>query len=533
MLIPLSVCPLTSIGLRFEMCTARVSRIDGYSPTQDVIVIVIAIVVSRGDRASQHIGDHLLDIGDWADHVDTSRPDVDGGGSYYRQDGVELREFEQLHIHMEDPVSAFSQPEAVSAVIFVSRHSGDTGPLLTAHFTGNFGDAEYGGRPGSFAPAAPALQKRLVEQFKAHAPSEYDVGIECTHHGPTELSVPALFAELGSDEPQWDDPRGAGAVARAVLDVTSSGSDRRPDLVGADGSRRHLVGFGGGHYAPRFTRIVEKTAWAVGHIGSDWQLDTLDTPDDGTDPDDTAELDTPDNPDDSPESTEVVQEIFSASRAGVAVIEGDRPALVSTIRRLGYRVVSETWVSVVDDRPLVLVDALEDCLVSVDSGLRFGRQRPNPPTDGWESAAPAVIKDSLVIHPFPHELLSRTQGIDPARTREVVIEHTVAFDTKQAGSRAAGEAGFTSLEAYNALVAGLVDIFRERYDEVDRDSGVVIARETKFDPALAKKRGVPEGPAFGKLANGNPVEVDGDRVTPDQVSRVTEERYQVDRLDRD
>lgn len=492
--------------------------------------------MSRADRASQQIGDRLLDTGDWAEFVDRSRPDADGGSSYYRREEIELREFEQLHIHMDNPVSAFSEPEAVSAVVFVSRHSGDTGPLLTAHFTGNLGEAEYGGQPASFAPAAPALQKRLVERFKAHAPSEYDVGIECTHHGPTELSVPALFAELGSAEPQWEDPRGADAVARAILEVLSSASGRRPDLVGSTGSRRHLVGFGGGHYVPRFTRIVEETAWAVGHIGSDWQLDTLgNLTDTGNrdDRDNRDDLDNLDHPEESQDALGVIEKMFSASRAEIAVIEGDRPALASLIKRLGYRVVSETWVSVVDDRPLALVDALEDCLGPVDSGLRFGRQRLDPPVEDRESADPTNIADDFTVHSLPGELLSRAQGIDSAQAREVVTEHTIAFDTEQAGSRAAGTAIFNSPTSHDTLVDGLVAILREHYDEVDRDSGAVIARTAKFDPDLAKTRGVPEGPAFGTLADGNPVEIPDGRVTPDQVTRVTEERYQVDRLDHD
>ncbi|MFC6753812.1 hypothetical protein ACFQEU_10110, partial [Halorubrum tibetense] len=55
----------------------------------------------------------------------------------------------------------------------------------------------------------------------------------------------------------------------------------------------------------------------------------------------------------------------------------------------------------------------------------------------------------------------------------------------------------------------------------------VIARETAFDPGLAAKRGVPEGPAFGRLANGEAVEVDGKTVRPVQVSRETRERFPI------
>jgi len=68
---------------------------------------VIAIVVSRADSASEHIGEHLLDLGDWERRDDPSRPDADGGGTYYRTDGFELREFDDLHIYLDDPAAAF------------------------------------------------------------------------------------------------------------------------------------------------------------------------------------------------------------------------------------------------------------------------------------------------------------------------------------------------------------------------------------------------------------------------------------------
>jgi len=200
---------------------------------------VIAIVVSRADSASEHIGEHLLDLGDWERRDDPSRPDADGGGTYYRTDGFELREFDDLHIYLDDPAAAFGggagdetndaasddTDETPEFLAFVSRHSGETGELLTAHVTGNFGPAPYGGEPDTLARAAPGAEKRVVEALAAHAPEGYDVGIECTHHGPTDTSVPSLFVELGSDEPQWTDADAARAVARAVLDLRGTDAD--------------------------------------------------------------------------------------------------------------------------------------------------------------------------------------------------------------------------------------------------------------------------------------------------------------------
>jgi len=43
---------------------------------------VIAVVVSRADYASEHIGEFLLSETEWSVHEDESRPDAEGGGEY-------------------------------------------------------------------------------------------------------------------------------------------------------------------------------------------------------------------------------------------------------------------------------------------------------------------------------------------------------------------------------------------------------------------------------------------------------------------
>ncbi|MDZ5811119.1 D-aminoacyl-tRNA deacylase [Halorubrum sp. AD140] len=479
---------------------------------------MIAIVVSRADSASEHIGERLLAAGDWERREDGTRPDAAGGGVYYRTDGFELREFDDLHIDLDDPTAAFGEGDDdadPAFLVFVSRHSGETGRLLTAHVTGNFGPAPYGGEPGTLARAAPGAEKRVVEALAAHAPEGYDIGVECTHHGPTGVSVPSLFVELGSDEPQWTDAEAAEAVARAVLDLRGTGPDLvtdrgdvaveptgdagdRSDDAGG-GEPRHVVGFGGGHYAPRFTRIVRETAWAVGHVGADWALGEMGAPEPNRD---------------------VIEQAFARSRADHAVIEGDRPDLAATIEGLGHRVVSETWVREVGDRPLSLVERLETDLASVDDGLRFG----------YVSPADAAA-DAVRIRGLPSALLSRAQGIDADAAREAVDTNAVAFDTDQAGTRAAGDAAFAvdaETPDYDDLVDDLAAVLTERYDAVEVAEGAVVAREVAFDPALASDLGVPEGPAFGRLADGRAVEVDGETVAPADVSRTRTERFPIE-----
>jgi D-aminoacyl-tRNA deacylase len=481
---------------------------------------VIAIVVSRADSASEHIGERLLAVDDWERLEDASRPDGAGGGTYYRTDGFELREFDDLHIELNDPAAAFGGDDGAEGdrgdddgrtdldfLVFVSRHAGESGELLTAHVTGNFGPSSYGGEPKTLSTAAPGAEKRVIAALATHAPEGYDVGIECTHHGPTDVSVPSLFVELGSGEPQWADSEAAEAVARAVLDLRGTGpdfagddsdlNDDTPDSANASNEfLRHVVGFGGGHYAPRFTRIVRDTAWAVGHVGADWALDEMGAPD---------------------ANRETIAQTFERSRAAHAVIEGDRPGLTEVIEDLGHRVVSETWVHEVGDRPLPLVERLESDLATVDEGLRFGERSPPSP-------------DAVSIRALPAELLSRAQGVDSEATRDAVAANAVAFDTEQAGTRAARAAAFASnadAPGYADLVADLAEVLESTYGAVEVTDDEVVARESAFAPELARERGVPEGPAFGRLAAGDSVEVDGETVTPEDVSRLRTDRFPV------
>ncbi|QLG50430.1 D-aminoacyl-tRNA deacylase [Natrinema halophilum] len=453
----------------------------------------IAIVESRADRASEHICDQLRDCVDWDRDEDDVRTDADGGGTYYRTDGAELRSFDELHIDLERPAAAFDcDPDLL---VFASRHSGDTGALLTGHFTGNFGPAEFGGEPDSLAEAAPNALARLLASFDEYGPEEYDVGIECTHHGPTDVGCPSLFAELGSGDEQWDDPAGAEAVARAILDLRDVDPRRE----------RQIVGFGGNHYAPRFERVVRETPWAVGHIASDWALEAIDHP--------TAHRD-------------VVERAFEASDAGIALLDGEWPVLEETLGGMDCRVVSETWLREVGDRPLALVDAIESDLGAIDDGIRFGDRRT----------------ESVTVVDLPADLVTTAEGIDHDCVRTIVERNVVAFATDNGGSRVGsqaavpatgteggpdGDAEADSSDPRTAIVEGLAEILEAKFDSVRIEDEAVVAEETAFDPELAREVGVPEGPKFGALAEGDSVTVDGETVRPERVRTERTRRFPI------
>ena len=450
---------------------------------------MLGIVVSRADEASVHVGEHLRAAADWTERTDDARADADGGGAYWTTDDAALREFDALHIDLEDPAAAFDDPDLVAVA---SRHSGETGPLLTAHHTGNLGPAAYGGEPNALAMAAPRATATALAALDDAAPEGYDVGLECTHHGPTAVDVPLLFVEVGSEEAQWRDPAAARAVADAILALR--------DVDPLD--ERTLVGLGGGHYAPRFTRIVRETGWAVGHIAADWGLRSAEDPDDA-----------------------LLRALFERSGATRAVVDGDHPDLVERVEALGYHVVSETWVRETDGVPLDLVAEAEAALSSVEAGLRFGAQARDAGGLGdVDEGTGAAGRPFAVIEPAP-DLLADACGIDAERVREAVEAAAVAYETVEAGNRVEGRVAVADGDAWRRVEAVLVDLLRERYVSVAAEDDAIVVTERAFDPDRARALGVEPGPAFGRLAGGQAVTVGDRTVEPEAVHTTRTRRY--------
>jgi D-aminoacyl-tRNA deacylase len=155
--------------------------------------------------------------------------------------------------------------------IFASRHRSTAGkPSLLVHCTGNWtAEAELGGTPYELAVApASAMREALFEltsQKTKKNLNEYEVTLECTHHGPTSMSTPLLFVELGSSETYWRDETAGEAVANTVFKV-AKGVERR----------KAAVGIGGPHYAPNFTRAIYSSAeMAIGHIIPNYVLNNF------------------------------------------------------------------------------------------------------------------------------------------------------------------------------------------------------------------------------------------------------------------
>lgn len=158
----------------------------------------------------------------------------------------------------------------VEEVIFASRHKSETGkPTLTVHVPGNLtSQALYGGRPREVAWANPQRMKAALlalTSIRNRLKLSYSISLEVTHHGPTEMSVPVTFVEIGSSEEQWTDVEAGEAVAEAIWAAIMCPS-----------KSASAVGFGAGHYAPSHTRVTMKRELAIGHIIPKYVLENVD-----------------------------------------------------------------------------------------------------------------------------------------------------------------------------------------------------------------------------------------------------------------
>ncbi len=260
----------------------------------------VTVVCSTTDRASQNIKHSLLKLRKW---------DV-------KQDVFEFRNFRIIEVHeslvYQDDIDKRLMDKSLPTdlIIFASRHrSKDERAILTVHSTGNVGEARLGGKEKQLASPAPYALRSLLRSLKTLAENQgYEVTLECTHHGPSNVEIPSVFIEIGSNERQWEDGIAGNIVANAILELKE---EKVPVAVG----------FGGTHYAPRQTSLTLEAGITFGHIFPTYVLDKVDE--------------------------DIVQQAFDKSKADFAYIDRksmkaeQRRRLSAIIEKLGYAVLRE------------------------------------------------------------------------------------------------------------------------------------------------------------------------------------------------
>src|SRR5438132_5736378 len=213
----------------------------------------VMIVSSRRDPASSNIAQALITKNGFGQESDE-------GIETYSKGDIRLVVLEKLGIYSEPS----DVPSDVSTIIFVSKHVSSSGtPALTVHATGNLTkEAKFGGKPEEVSYVDSSIIRRTLRALKSGASEanvQIEVTMEATHHGPTNLSMPVCFVEIGSREKEWTDPVLGEIAATAVMAAATKVEESHHPAA---------VGFGGTHYSAKHTRISMEGDYEIGHLVS-------------------------------------------------------------------------------------------------------------------------------------------------------------------------------------------------------------------------------------------------------------------------
>lgn len=209
------------------------------------------VVCSEGDKAGQNIKDILLSFATFEERRA-------GEFKLYLSDEFCIAETKERLIYADYIDQKLAKYVDFEEILFASRHSSKDGrKIFTVHVSGNVRTADFGGKPYSLAKPSPHTMKNYVLALKDRMDRkpEFEFTMEVTHHGPSEISKPSAFYEIGSTEEEWKDREAAEIVAESIVEAIKS--EKRDWNV--------AVGVGGTHYAPRQTEIILSTTFTFGH----------------------------------------------------------------------------------------------------------------------------------------------------------------------------------------------------------------------------------------------------------------------------
>ena len=422
----------------------------------------IALINSRQDKAGVNIRNHfeqLLDTDGWMGEQ---------GRTW------QFIEVDERLIHAEH-IDANVDAELL---IFLSRHySVNPVPVLTVHVTGNFRTADVGGDPRTLAPAAPAMMQATLRALSKHCPEGYRVSYEVTHHGPTGLTLPSFFVEIGSTEKEWSDPIAGRAVAASVLSAVP-------------GNPVPLIGFGGTHYATRQTGIALTSRGAFGHIAHTREIATLDE--------------------------EMIREMMAKSGAAAAYIDRkalnreDLENLSTLLNRLSILRLSESEIMAIGNLPWETYLGVRAMAEQVSGNARCFFHH----LQGKGTLCRVRINPDLLNETLKSDELSLIKNLE---TYPVV--HLSTQDNRLLPEFITFEEH--SSQIINDLNTLCVKIIRSKeITATEKDS--LIIHKVRFDPQKAREFGVPQGPAYKHLAAGQAIEINGRQITPEMVSSRSE-----------
>jgi len=434
----------------------------------------VALINSRQDKAGVNIRYHIEQL------LDT----IPSGGYRDSDRTYDFYDMAERLIHAEH---IDTQIDA-DLLIFLSRHySANPVPVLTVHVTGNFGTAEVGGTPRTLAPAAPEMMQATLRALRKHCPEGYRVSYEVTHHGPTGLSLPSFFVEIGSTDKEWTDPAAARAVAESVL----SASPVNPVP---------LIGFGGTHYATRETEIALTSRGAFGHIAHTREIPLLDD--------------------------EMVLAMMVKSGAVAAYI--DRKALdreelnnlSGILNRLSILRLSESEIMAMGHLSWDTYQAVRVMAEQVSSGARCYIHD----LQGEGKLCTVRVNPDLIRETVKSDETGLIQSLD-----NLPVVHLSTHDNRLLPEFITYEDH--SSQIINDLNTLCVKIIRNK-EITATEKDTLIIHKVRFDPHKARDLGVPAGPYYKHLVAGQEVVINGRVITPDMVSSCSEIKIHIPGLEK-
>ena len=219
------------------------------------------LVASKKDMAGRNIGRYIIDRFGFAktEYTFDDMPTFRKGSLLLVWTSKEL-------IHADHLEGRFD----TDFYVFLSKHRSERGiAALTAHTTGNFGSkTPLGGRPKEISWTYPSLLKQYMQNLYKTRDQvrSYQVVTEATHHGPTSISKPLLFIEIGSTEKEWNDEEAVRIVSEALMKTLSE------NIVDS----KVAIAFGGGHYSMKFTEMLIGSDYTMASMASKHVLQQLD-----------------------------------------------------------------------------------------------------------------------------------------------------------------------------------------------------------------------------------------------------------------
>ncbi|WMW21522.1 D-aminoacyl-tRNA deacylase [Methanolobus mangrovi] len=440
------------------------------------------ILCSASDRASQNIKEHLIQNEQW-EKLDKLPAGWDGLLSVYENPRYRIIEIKDHHIYqdrIDEKMISFGFD--TDLIIVASKHKSKDGrSVLTAHFTGNPNDADFGGRPRELSIPATQIMSSILNNMDQMAENTcYSANMESTHHGPTDMRTAMVYAEIGSSEEQWIDPVAGDIVARAILKA-------RPKNIPV------AIGFGGGHYASRQTELILETDVTFGHNFPDYQLPYVDK--------------------------DMIVQAYEKSKADFVYLDRksmnskERERLHGIIRELGYPHLRESEIKEIKGLPwncFLKIKAISDELCpdgkfKITELFRSSFDKTYRPIENGKEV-------EFFTCNINEELLKETINADRNKTISVLNEYAPIYMEMKNGtiSNCIMGIGKDTKTAMQNVTNECIKILKEHYEiKYIPDENILYIISNRFDPKAAKEFGIPPGPMLSELAKGNSVVVNG------------------------